>query len=150
MVKQNKFLGVIYIADVLRAEVVLEMLPEQKLSWVEAQIGKGHKVAMGSGTVVARESANVILLGNDLVKFVETLQITKRCYRIIWANFIGTLVVDGIGLTLAALGYLNPIVAALIHVCSELVFILNSARLLPSVSRSVDPRNDDHVVPALS
>ena len=35
-------------------------------------------IAMGSGTDVARESANVVLLGNDLLKLVETLQIAQR------------------------------------------------------------------------
>src|SRR6202163_3743028 len=51
---------------------------------VEAQVG----VAMGSGTDVARESADVVLLGNDLMKFAETLAIARRARRIIWANFV--------------------------------------------------------------
>jgi cation transport ATPase len=46
-------------------------------------------------------------------------------------NFVGTLVVDSIGVGMAALGFLNPLLAAFIHVTSELVFILNSTRLLP-------------------
>jgi cation transport ATPase len=45
-------------------------------------------------------------------------------------NFFGTLAVDAVGVGLAAFGLLNPIVAALIHVTSEMVFILNSARLV--------------------
>ena len=40
---------------------------------------------------------------------------------------------------LAAFGLLNPLLAAFIHVASELAFILNSARLLPSRSRSERP-----------
>jgi len=36
-----------------------------------------------------------------------------------------------VGVGLAAFGYLNPLLAAFIHVTSELTFILNSARLLP-------------------
>jgi cation transport ATPase len=36
---------------------------------------------------------------------------------------------------LAGLGFLNPVLAALIHVASEMVFILNSARLLPAPER---------------
>jgi hypothetical protein len=42
-----------------------------------------------------------------------------------------TLVVDTIGIGLAAAGYLNPLLAAFIHFASELTFILNSTRLLP-------------------
>jgi cation transport ATPase len=47
---------------------------------------------------------------------------------------VGTLVVDSIGVGLAAFGFLNPLLAAFIHVSSEMAFILNSARLLPPVS----------------
>jgi len=94
---------------------------------IEAQVG----VAMGSGTDVARESADVVLLGNDLLKFSQTLAIARRTRRIIWANFAGTIGVDTVGIALAAFGLLNPLLAAFIHVASELAFILNSARLLP-------------------
>ena len=98
---------------------------------IEAQVG----VAMGSGTDVARESADVVLLGNDLLKFADTLGIARRTRRIIWANFVGTIGVDAVGIGLAAFGLLNPLLAAFIHVASELTFILNSARLLPPRSR---------------
>jgi len=131
-------------------EVEAELLPWQKLDRVRelraagkmvAMVGDGINdapalmeanvgVAMGSGTEVARESANVLLLGNDLLKVVEVIKIARRCNRIIMTNFAGTLTVDGAGVALAAFGYLNPVLAALIHVSSELVFILNSARLL--------------------
>ena len=94
---------------------------------IEANVG----VAMGSGTDVARESADVVLLGNDLLKFAETLTIARRTRGIIWANFVGTIGVDMLGIGLAAVGLLNPLLAAFIHVASELAFILNSARLLP-------------------
>jgi cation transport ATPase len=66
------------------------------------------------------------------VKFAETLSIARRTRRIIWANFAGTLGVDALGIGLAAFGMLNPLLAAFIHVASELTFILNSARLLPA------------------
>jgi cation transport ATPase len=49
-------------------------------------------------------------------------------------NFVGTLVVDGVGVLLAALNVLNPLLAAFIHVASELAFILSSTRLLPGSS----------------
>jgi heavy metal translocating P-type ATPase len=94
---------------------------------MEAQVG----VSMGSGTDVARESADVVLLGNDLLRFAETLAVARRTRRIIWANFVGTIGVDTLGIGLAAFGLLNPLLAAFIHVASEMAFILNSARLLP-------------------
>ena len=94
----------------------------------EATVG----VAIGAGTDVARESADVVLIGNDLMKFVETVRIARNCRRVILQNFYGTLIVDMIGIGLAAAGFLNPLLAAFIHVASELTFILNSTRLLPS------------------
>ncbi len=132
-------------------QVEAELLPTEKVARVEALMASGKKVAMigdgindapaltqanvgvamGSGTDVARESADVVLLGNDLLKFVETLRVARRCRLIIWQNFVGTLLVDGVGVGLAAFGFLNPLFAAFIHVSSELAFILNSTRLLP-------------------
>jgi heavy metal translocating P-type ATPase len=132
-------------------EAVGELLPEQKAQWVREIRGKGCNVAMvgdgindapalveanvgiamGSGTDVARESADVILIGSDLAKFVETLQVARRCRRIIMQNFVGTLAIDSVGVAMAAFGFLNPLLAAFIHVSSELAFILNSTRLLP-------------------
>jgi heavy metal translocating P-type ATPase len=135
-------------------EAVGELLPEQKAKWVSQLRGKKHKVAMvgdgindapalveadvgiamGSGTDVARESADVILIGSDLSKLVETLRVARRCRGIIMQNFVGTLVVDSVGVGMAAFGFLNPLLAAFIHVASELTFILNSTRLLPRSS----------------
>jgi cation transport ATPase len=105
----------------------------------EASVG----VAMGSGTDVARESADVLLLGNDLEKFGETLAIARWTRQIIFQNFVGTIAVDTIGIVLAAVGLVGPPLAAFIHVTSELAFILNSARLLPrpqSAPRASEPR----------
>jgi cation transport ATPase len=104
----------------------------------EATVG----VAMGAGTDVARESADVVLIGNDPMKFVETVRIARSCRNVILENFYGAFIVDTVGIGLAAAGYLNPLLAAFIHVASELTFILNSTRLLPSRRKNAEVSTD--------
>jgi P-type Cu+ transporter len=150
------------VADAIGAEagvdeVKSELLPEQKVEAVRrltsdgrvvAMVGDGVNdapalveasvgIAMGSGTDVARESADIVLLGNDLSKFVDTVRIARRARGIIRFNFAGTIAVDAVGVGLAAFGLLNPLFAAFIHVASELAFILNSARLLPARDKAL-------------
>ena len=93
-----------------------------------APAGASVGVPMGRGTDVARERADVVLIGNDLLRFTETLRIARWTRRIIWQNFAGTIAADSVGILLAAVGALSPTLAAFIHVASEMTFILNSAR----------------------
>jgi Cd2+/Zn2+-exporting ATPase/Cu+-exporting ATPase len=132
-------------------EFIGGMLPDQKADYVRNLTADGRRVvmlgdgvndapalaeasvgvAMGSGTDVTRESADVVLIGNDLSKFVETLRLAKRTRVVIWQNVAGTIGVDLLGIALAAFGLLGPLLAVFVHVGSELAFILNSARLVP-------------------
>ena len=88
-------------------------------------------IAMGTGTDVAREAGDVVLVGSAPADLVETVRVARRARRIIMVNFVGTVVVDVVGMIAAGLGLLGPVAAALVHVVSESAFILNSARLVP-------------------
>jgi len=131
------------------------LLPQQKSARVDELIHQGRTVAMigdgindapalakaqvgvgmGSGTEIAHASANVLLIGDDLRKFADTVRTARWCRAVILQNFYGTLIVDALGIIFAAMGMINPLLAAFIHVTSELTFILNSTRLLPRFSR---------------
>jgi len=90
-------------------------------------------VAMGSGTGITRPRADVFLLGHNLSDFVQTVRAARQCRRVIFTTFTGSLLVSVVGVGLAAFGIITPVIAAFTHLASDLIFILNAARLTPTV-----------------
>ncbi len=88
-------------------------------------------IAMGkTGTDIAVEIADVVLMAEDLDKIPYILRASRQSLSVIRQNFFGTLFVDGLGFILAFMGIINPLLAAMIHIGSELIFIANAARLI--------------------
>jgi Zn2+/Cd2+-exporting ATPase len=132
-------------------EVVGDCLPENKVEFVRAMKAKGYRVAVvgdgvndapalaagdlgiamgAAGSEVAIHSATIALMNNDLRRLPFLVKLSRQTRGVINQNFlIGIFFVIG-GLVLAALAYINPIVAALIHVVGSLVVVFNSFRLV--------------------
>ena len=132
-------------------EVVAECLPETKLEIVEGLQRKGYHVvvigdgindapalaagdigiAMGAmGSDVAINSASIALMSNDLRRVPFFISLSRLAHKIIYQNIAlgGAFVL--VGLALAGMGLVSPIVAALYHEVGSLVVILNSARIV--------------------
>jgi Cd2+/Zn2+-exporting ATPase len=132
-------------------EVVAECLPQNKVEFVRQVKAKGYRVAVvgdgvndapalaagdlgiamgAAGSEVAIHSATIALMNNDLRRLPFLVKLSRQTRAVINQNFmIGILFVIG-GLVLAALSYINPIVAAFMHVGGSLLVVFNSARLV--------------------
>ncbi len=132
-------------------EVVAECLPQDKVEYVRATKAKGHRVAVigdgvndapalaagdisiamgAAGSEVAINSATIALMNNDLRRLPFLVKLSRMARAVINQNFLfGVVFIIG-GLAAAAMGYLNPIVAAIMHNAGSLIVVFNSARLV--------------------
>ncbi len=86
-------------------------------------------IAMGAGTDIAIDSAQVILLNNNIGDVVKTFILSKRTMTTLKQNLFWAFIYNTIGIPLAALGMLNPMIAALAMAFSSVSVISNSLRL---------------------
>ncbi len=100
-------------------------------SLVTADIG----VAMADiGTDVAVGSADLVLVGHELDKLADAVALGKRTLRVVWQNILGfALAFNLIAVLVASLGWVGPVLAAVVHQVSSLVVVGNSLRLLLDV-----------------
>ena len=133
------------------SEVQAECLPEHKLRLVERLRERGYKVAVvgdgvndapalaagdlgiamgAAGSDVAINSASIALMSNELDRLPFLIRISRKLRRVILQNlgFAAFFVVGG--LLLSTFGYLNPIMAAVLHNVGSFIVIFNSARLV--------------------
>ena len=143
-------------ADVGIDDVVAGLLPEDKAKHVAALQARGEVVAMvgdgindapvlaradvgfalGSGTDVAIESADITLMGNSLHAVADAIEISTATVRNIWQNLFGAFIYNSLGIPVAAgILYpfsgilLNPMIAGAAMALSSVTVVSNANRL---------------------
>ncbi|MGI2025307.1 heavy metal translocating P-type ATPase [Shewanella glacialipiscicola] len=92
--------------------------------------GADLSVAMGSGSAIAKNSADLILLGDHLSRFTQAVAIAKLTTQIIKQNLAWALGYNALILPLAVTGHVVPYIAAIGMSASSLIVVANSLRLL--------------------
>lgn len=88
-------------------------------------------IAMGAaGSDIAIEAAHIALMGDDWRLLPQALRIARRTLRVVRMNIAFTALYNLVGLSLAALGFLPPILAAAAQSLPDLGILANSSRLL--------------------
>lgn len=144
------------LAEPLDLHYRAELLPEDKIEIVKEYQQHGHTVvmigdgvndapalaqadvgiAMGTvGTDVAIEAAPVVLMREDWALVPVLFYTAQRTMGTIKGNFLFTALYNGAALSLAAFGFLPPVLAAALHSIPDLGILVNSSRLLRSRSQ---------------
>ncbi|MBI2475391.1 copper-translocating P-type ATPase [Candidatus Uhrbacteria bacterium] len=130
-------------------DVRSQVFPDQKLEIVKDAQNKGQKVAfvgdgindapaltqadlgiaVGSGTDIAIEAGQIVLVGGGPEKVIQAIEISRRTNRTIKQNLFWAFIYNVIGIPLAALGLLNPVIASAAMAFSSISVVLNSLRL---------------------
>jgi Cu+-exporting ATPase len=86
-------------------------------------------IAMASGSDIAMESADVVLMRSDLRSVVQAIELSRKTFRIIKQNLFWAFFYNVAAVPLAMAGLLNPIVAAAAMTISSVTVVMNSLRL---------------------
>ncbi len=86
-------------------------------------------IAMASGSDLAVASADITIVGDDLGRIPEALRISRRTFRIVRQNLVWAFLYNTLGIPLAALGLLSPMVAGAAMALSSVSVVANALRI---------------------
>src|SRR5690625_570515 len=130
-----------YVASCLPEDKIQYINESQNKDLIVGMIGDGINdapalanadigIAMGSGSSVAMESADVVIVKNDLAKLLYSFRLSHKLNRIIVQNVVFSIGVIIILILLNLFGFLNLPAAVVFHEGSTILVIVNGLRLL--------------------
>jgi P-type E1-E2 ATPase len=87
-------------------------------------------IAMGAGAAASAQTADIVLLTDNLRRIPEAIAIARRSRRIALQSVLAGLTFSGVGMLVAAAGYLPPVAGALAQEAIDVAVILNAMRAL--------------------